>query len=66
MTEAELEAALLADPELFPAADPVVEAVELVVEGASAAATTAVDTATHRRRDAVGSVVQTPPAPTTP
>lgn len=34
MTQAELEAALLADPELFPAADPVVEAVELVVEAA--------------------------------
>ena len=38
----ELEAARLADPELFPAADPVVEAVELVVEAAPAAVQAAV------------------------
>jgi serine protease AprX len=38
MTAAELEAALLADPELFPAAESVVEAVELVVEAAQVAA----------------------------
>ncbi len=61
MTEAELEAALLADPELFPAPDPVVEAVELVVEKAPVLASPA-----PAVEAAVAPVVQTLPTLTTP
>ena len=68
MTEAELAAALLADPELFPAPDPVVEAVELVVAPAPAPATATPAPATPAPAigAAVAPVVPTPPALTTP
>ena len=59
MTPAELEAALLADPELFPPGDSVVEALELVTETVSDPAS-AVESVT----DAVAEAL--PPALTTP